>query len=91
MLEFFADRGAEATNRDALRVYASKDPTDGAVLASGIQRLKNEQQRAPGFSPQPALQRLQAEVEGQDGLVQLGLALGYSRGTRALELGQVET
>ena len=59
MLQFFGARLFEAENLAALRIDAGHDVPDGAVLAGGVHRLKNQQQRIAVGRVVKALQRAQ--------------------------------
>ena len=90
VLEFLAHWRAKAAHRNALRVNTPEHPADSTVLASCVERLENEQERAFGFGPEPPLQRLETEMQGENRLVQFGLSLGDTWGARALQLVEVK-
>ncbi len=62
----------EAENLAALRIDAGHDVLDGAVLAGGVHRLKNQQQRTVVVGVEQTLLRAQfPDVRSKDVLVML--------------------
>ena len=56
MLEILGGRLLEAADLHALRVQAAHHVLDGPVLAGGIHRLENQQQRFPVLRVKPVLE-----------------------------------